>query len=145
VNIDQGRPEDADALAGTIGEARLAAMPWLPVLHTEAEDRRYFATVIRDCEVLVARRAGAPIGFIALRDDMVDHLYVRPAAQRAGVGSALLDAAKTRRPEGLRLWVFQRNDGARAFYAQQRFAEVELTDGSANEEREPDVLLAWRC
>jgi ribosomal protein S18 acetylase RimI-like enzyme len=74
---------------------------------------------------------------------MVEHLYVKPDAQRAGIGSTLLDAAKARRPAGLRLWVFQRNEGARAFYAKHGFAEVERTDGAANEEREPDVLLAW--
>ena len=74
---------------------------------------------------------------------MVEHLYVRPDAQRVGIGAALLEAAKARRPAGLRLWVFQRNHGARAFYARHGFAEMELTDGADNEEREPDVLLAW--
>jgi putative acetyltransferase len=73
----------------------------------------------------------------------VEHLYVRPEAQRAGIGSALLQAAKSGSPSGLRLWTFQRNQGARAFYARHGFAELELTDGSGNEEREPDVLLAW--
>jgi putative acetyltransferase len=119
-------------------------MPWLPKLHTEAEDRRFFGErVLRECEVLVVRRSGAPVGFLALKDDMVEHLYVRPEAQREGIGSALLDAAKARRPSGLRLWVFERNSGARAFYARHGFTEVTRTDGSGNEEREPDVLLAW--
>jgi putative acetyltransferase len=119
-------------------------MPWLPKLHTEAEDRRFFGErVLRECEVLVVRRSGAPVGFLALKDDLVEHLYVRPEAQREGIGSALLDAAKARRPSGLRLWVFERNSGARAFYARHGFTEVTRTDGSGNEEREPDVLLAW--
>jgi GNAT superfamily N-acetyltransferase len=144
VEIEPATRADADAVAGTFGAARNAAMPWLPILHSEAEDRRYFADkVIPDCEVLVVRREGRPIAFIALKDDLVEHLYVRPEAQRAGIGSALLEAAKSRRPDGLRLWTFQRNHGARAFYAHHGFEEVELTDGSANEEREPDVLLAW--
>ena len=143
MEIEPATPADADAIAATFGAARRAAMPWLPRLHTEAEDRRYFAGVIRECEVLVVRREGQPIAFIALKDDTVEHLYVRPEAQRAGIGSALLEAAKARSPSGLRLWTFQRNQGARAFYARHGFAELELTDGSANEEREPDVLLAW--
>jgi GNAT superfamily N-acetyltransferase len=143
VEIEPATPADADAVAATFGAARRTAMPWLPRLHTEAEDRRYFAGVISDCLVLVVRREDQPIAFIALKDDMVEHLYVRPEAQRAGIGSALLDAAKAHRPAGLRLWTFQHNDGARAFYARAGFVEVELTDGSANEEREPDVLLAW--
>jgi GNAT superfamily N-acetyltransferase len=119
-------------------------MPWLPILHSEAEDRQFFAGVIAECEVLVVRREGRPIAFIALRgDDLVEHLYVSPEAQRTGIGSALLHAAKSRCPGGLRLMTFQRNYGARAFYARHGFIEVELTDGSANEEREPDVLLSW--
>jgi GNAT superfamily N-acetyltransferase len=143
VEIDRATSTDADGIAATFGAARRTAMPWLPSLHTAAEDRRYFAGVIDECEVLVVRHEGQPVAFIALKDDMVEHLYARPEAQRAGIGSALLEAAKARSPGGLRLWTFQRNQGARAFYAHHGFAELELTDGSANEEREPDVLLAW--
>jgi hypothetical protein len=73
---------------------------------------------------------------------MVEHLYVQPDFQRAGIGSALLEVAKSRRPGGLRLWVFQRNHGARAVYARHGFTEVRFTDGSDNEEQEPDVFLA---
>ena len=51
--------------------------------------------------------------------------------------------AKERRPSGFRLWVFQRNVGAREFYEQHGFPLVELTDGSGNEEREPDALYEW--
>ena len=44
----------------------------------------------------------------------------------------------------LRLWVFQRNTDAIAFYRTCGFREIERTDGSRNEEREPDVLMEWR-
>ena len=143
MEIDHAGPADADAVAAVFGAARREAMPWLPRLHTEAEDRLFFAGVIEDSEVLVVRREEGVVGFLARKDYLVEHLYVRPEAQRAGIGSALLEDAKTRHPSGLQLWVFQRNQGARAFYAGQGFVEVRLTDGSANEEREPDVLLAW--
>jgi putative acetyltransferase len=143
VEIEAATGADADALAAVFKAARYTAMPWLPVLHSEAEDRRFFAAVIADSEVLVVRREGRPIAFLAFEDDLVGHLYVRPDAQRAGVGSALVEVAKERRPEGLRLWTFQRNQNARAFYARHGFDEVEFTDGSGNEEKEPDVLLAW--
>ena len=43
----------------------------------------------------------------------------------------------------LQLWTFQVNVRARAFYRHHGFREVELTDGRANEEREPDVRLEW--
>jgi hypothetical protein len=47
------------------------------------------------------------------------------------------------RPGGFRLWTFRRNEDARRFYERLGFCVVELTDGSGNEEREPDVLYAW--
>ena len=43
----------------------------------------------------------------------------------------------------LDLWVFQRNEQARRFYEHQGFKLVELTDGSANAERMPDVRYRW--
>ena len=142
--ISPAAAADGDALAALFTAARNAAMPWQADLHTAAEDRRFIGErVMPRCEVLVARRDGEPAGFLALGEDMVEHLYVRPDAQRAGIGSALLEAAKARRPAGLRLWVFQRNEGARAFYAGHGFAELKRTDGADNEEREPDVLLGW--
>jgi hypothetical protein len=62
-----GDPRDRTAIAGAVfGAARRAAMPWLPRLHSDAEDRRYFAEhVIGDCDVLVVRRerAGRPLSW----------------------------------------------------------------------------------
>jgi ribosomal protein S18 acetylase RimI-like enzyme len=145
MEIERASSEDAGALAAIFTAARHEAMPWLPRLHSAAEDRDFIGgRVMAECEVLVVRREGRPAGFLALSGDLVEHLYVSPGAQRAGIGSALLDAAKRASPDGLRLWVFQRNQGAVAFYERHGFSEVERTDGSANEEREPDALLAWR-
>jgi GNAT superfamily N-acetyltransferase len=39
---------------------------------------------------------------------MLDHRYVDPEHQRKGLGTALLDEAKQRRPHGFQLWVFQK-------------------------------------
>ena len=93
--------------------------------------------------MLVVRREQRPVAFLALSAQVVEHLYVEPEAQRSGLGSALLEAAKARRPGGLKLWSFQRNRAAREFYARRGFAEIRVTDGADNEEREPDVLMAW--
>ncbi len=94
-------------------------------------------------EVWVAEEDDRVIGFTGLGDDSVTHLWVRPEEQNRGVGSALLGLAKERRPRGLQLWVFQRNVGARRFYERHGFTLAELTDGSRNEEREPDALYVW--
>lgn len=93
--------------------------------------------------MLVAETDGEISGFIAIHGGMVEHLYVRPDFLRRGIGSALLEQAKERLPLGFRLWVFQENLPARAFYERHGLRVIEETDGSRNEERTPDALCEW--
>jgi putative acetyltransferase len=134
---------DSDAIAALARRSREAALPYLPDLHTPQEDRSFFRDrVLAACEVWVAEENGALAGFCAVRDGWIDHLYVDPARQRAGIGTALLRKAMDANAS-LRLWTFQRNANARAFYEAHGFTCVETTDGSGNEEREPDALYSW--
>ena len=82
---------------------------------------------------------------MSLGDGWVEQLYVAPAVTR-DVESArgCLRLAKERRPDGLQLWTFQVNVGARRFYERHGFTAVEVTDGAGNEERQPDVRFAWK-
>jgi GNAT superfamily N-acetyltransferase len=117
-------------------------LPWLAGLHTPEEDRWFFREqVFAACEVW---GSGLPSlhGFIAFREGWIDQLYVLPQHQGHGAGTALLDVAKTRFPS-LQLWTFQRNADARRFYERRGFRALRETDGSGNEEREPDVLYEW--
>ena len=82
-------------------------------------------------------------GVRPVTDDWLDDLYVAPGGRRAGLGSALLDLVKARRPDGFCLWVFEMNAPARGFYARHGLVELERTDGSGNEERAPDLRMAW--
>ena len=119
-------------------------LPWLGGLHTPAEDLAYFRDqVFVKCEVWGAFDGADLIGFIAWREGWIDQLYVLPAAQRSGVGNALL-AVATRAWSDLSLWTFQRNTGACRFYEARGFVPEALTDGAGNEEREPDVRYRWR-
>jgi GNAT superfamily N-acetyltransferase len=70
----------------------------------------------------------------------IDQLAVLPAHCGAGVGAALLAHALEALPRPLRLYTFQANRHARAFYERQGFVAVQFTDGAGNEERCPDVL-----
>jgi GNAT superfamily N-acetyltransferase len=138
------RSGDIDAIADVF-IASFRGLTFLPRLYTESETRDW----IRDemfprHEVWVADVDGGVVGFAALADDLLGHLYVRPADQDCGIGTALLDVVKRERPDGFRLWVFQRNEGARRFYERHDCQLVELTDGGRNEEKEPDALYEWR-
>ena len=146
VTLRRARVDDATALADIHIAAVRDAMPYLPELHTDDETRAWMRDVVLPgSEVYVAEADdGRPVGFVALGADLVEHLYVSPGCQSRGVGSALLVRAKELRPDGFRLWVFQRNERARRFYERHGLRVVELTDGAANEEREPDALYEWR-
>lgn len=118
-------------------------LPWLAGLHTPAQDRVFFREhVFRSCAVEGAFADDRLIGIIAYREKWIDQLYVLPDAQGRGVGSALLEQARAVHDD-LSLWTFQRNRQARSFYEARGFKQVEETDGSNNEEREPDVLYRW--
>jgi ribosomal protein S18 acetylase RimI-like enzyme len=100
-------------------------------------------------DVWLAEEDGLPVGFLAIRRsrtegwEVLEKLYVDPEAQSRGIGTVLLDQAKALRPDGLHLWVFQKNTGAIRFYERHGFRLVKLTDGTGNMEREPDALYAW--
>ena len=119
-------------------------MPYLPDTYSPEEVLAWIKGVMpQHDEVWVAEDDGRAIGFLALSDDLLYHLYVYPELYGQGAGSALFDLVKELRPDGFRLWVFQRNTQARAFYEHRGMSVVELTDGSGNAEKEPDALYEW--
>ena len=139
-------PEDADAIADLYSDARVAAVPQMPpAVHTNAEDRVWVAGQLArtDREAWVAERTGELVGYALLGPVWLDHLFVRADAVGQGVGSVLMDLVKSRRPDGFSLWVFESNTGARRFYARHGLVELERTDGTGNEEKAPDVRMAW--
>ena len=142
--IRAARPEEAAACAEIHILAR-RAMTYLPQdLHSDEETREWMRRVVfAGQEVLVAESEGRIAGFLSLEGNLVSNLYVRPEAQSCGLGAALLAQAKARRPEGLRLWVFEPNAGAIRFYEREGFRTLERTDGQGNEEKVPDRLMGW--
>jgi GNAT superfamily N-acetyltransferase/chorismate mutase len=138
--------EDLPAVAEVYLHARHAAYPAMPRgVHPDDEVRAW----VRGWDLdrmetwLATRPDGEPLGYTVLEADWLHSLYVAPGAQGGGVGSTLLDLAKARRPGGFCLWVFESNTPARAFYARHGLVELERTDGAGNEEREPDLRMAW--
>jgi ribosomal protein S18 acetylase RimI-like enzyme len=117
-----------------------------PLAHTDDQVRRWIAEILLPThEVWVAADAkGSIVGMMALSADMLDQLYVAPSQTGRAIGSRLVELAKRRRPAGLDLYTFQVNRNARRFYERRGFGQVQLGDGSANEEGQPDVRYAWR-
>jgi GNAT superfamily N-acetyltransferase len=140
--VRRARDDESDAVAALFRLSKQTAMPYLTNLHTPDEDVVYFGALIQFGELWVAEAGGVLVGFCVFNMGEVDHLFVHPAHQRTGIGSALLRKAKDAFDK-LELWTFQRNEIAIRFYEHHGFSVVERTDGRDNEEREPDVRLAW--
>ncbi len=120
-------------------------MAYLPDTHAPEDVRRWIEEVLlAHEEVWVAEDGRRVVGFFALSESVLYHLYVYPELHGRGAGSLLFERVKELAPDGFRLWVFQRNTQAREFYEHRGMRVVELTDGSRNEEREPDALYEWR-
>ncbi len=134
---------DADAIAEVFSPS-LRLLTFLPVLHTVEEDRWFIAnTILKECEVTVAELGGSIVSFLARQDEEIRLLHTHPDVIGRGVGAALLHMAKDSGTSVLELWCFQANVGARRFYEAHGFRAIQLTDGSGNEEKTPDVRYRW--
>jgi GNAT superfamily N-acetyltransferase len=145
--LRRAEPEESAGVARVLIDSRREAFPMVPAaVHTDEETQQWVAAhLMNTAEVWVATaEAGEVIGVIALHDDWVEQLYVLSEWAGSGVGTRLLEVAKTLSPSGLQLWTFESNTSAQAFYAHHGFTVAEQTDGAGNEERQPDVRMVWR-
>lgn len=123
-------------------EANVGSMP--PMVHSRETTHRWMTGRLEGASTgWVAERGDILVGYLVITDDWLDDLFLAPGQTGHGVGAALLDVAKSERPGGFLLWVFESNLGARRFYERHGLVTLESTDGSGNEERSPDVRMAW--
>jgi ribosomal protein S18 acetylase RimI-like enzyme len=147
VSVRRASPEDGPEIASVYTAARIAAVPQMPpALHTAEEDISFFARRLGDDEVTawVAEAGPEVLGFALCTATFLDGIYIRPDLKGQGIGSLLMDVVEATHPDGYELWVFESNTGARRLYQRRGLVEVEHTDGSGNEEKAPDVRMAWR-
>ena len=134
---------DTERVADVWLRSREASVPAIPpAVHSEVEVRDWVANVVLPTKEVWVVDVGEPVAMMVLDDGWIDQIYVDPSWMGRGIGSALLDAAKARCPEGLDLWTFQANVDARRFYQRHGFVAAQMTDGD-NEERAPDVRYRW--
>ena len=135
--------------AGLLDAGRIGAIlsnftdttSWLPRINSRAEDIAFADELIKKNWVNVFERTTIE-GFIARNDAEIHALYVRTEALGQGVGTALMDHAKSQ-SDTLELWTFQANFAAQRFYERHGFLEVIRTDGFGNDEKLPDIQFKW--
>ncbi len=115
-----------------------------PLAHTDDQVRGWVRDkLVATEETWVAVDNERVVAMMVLAPGYLEQLYVAQDRLGRGIGRRLMDLAKERSPEGLTLWTFQVNERARRFYERNGFVAVEFTDGSGNEERQPDVRYEW--
>ena len=88
--------------------------------------RQYFlADVLPNNVVRLAMRGEELVGFLAASSESIAQLYVRVGFHRQGIGTQMLEWAKSESAGSLWLYTFQRNHGACAFYERHGFTAVE--------------------
>ena len=79
-------------------------------------------------------------GFIGLTENHIEGIFVAKSARSKGIGRALLEYAKSRKPR-LDLSVYQKNERALAFYRREQFVvQSEGIDGDTNE---AEIQMLW--
>ncbi len=122
----------------TAADLHVTAQIWLdgfvssgvpqPVKSTlEDLEARIEAELENGWALYLARRDDATLGMLALipATQCLDQLFIAPAAQNRGIGSRLLDFAKTKLPEGIWLKTHADNLNARRFYERHGFRKRE--------------------
>lgn len=135
MELRPARQDEADALLAIQREAAVGAYAHIypPERYPFPDDavREVWREALADAEVevYVAEVEGAPAGAVSVGDGFLSTLYVLPAYQGRGVGSALHDLGLERlRAQGCRearLWTLEGNDAGRRFYERRGWS---LTD-----------------
>ena len=79
-------------------------------------------------------------GFIGLTENHIEGIFVAKAARSKGIGKALLEYAKSRKP-CLTLGVYQKNERALAFYRREQFAIH--SEGIDEDTNEAEIQMLW--
>lgn len=144
VSVRAARSQDMVACAEILN-AWIDETSWMPRIHArENVVKHYQREVAAERRTLVAVVDSAIAGFASLsRDGFVTALYIERKFRRRGIGGLLLTRVKSELGRQARVWTFQANLPAQAFYARHGFVESNRTSGD-NEENLPDILLEWQ-
>ena len=120
-----------------------------PLAHPDADVRAWIrGALIPAGGTTVCVAEGLVVGMLTVAPGAacgwIEQLYLLPEWVRRGIGTRLLEIARGALAPPIRLYTFQCNHAAKAFYERHGFEAIAFGDGSGNEERCPDVLYEWR-
>ena len=133
--------QDLDAVMQIWLQANLDAHAFIPASFWEAHFEMV-RDLLPQAELYVHEDAGTRQidGFIGLTENHIEGIFVVKSARSKGIGKALLDYAKSRRPR-LDLSVYQKNERALAFYQREQFTVQ--SEGIDEDTNEAELQMLW--
>ena len=133
---------DLDDMVTILVQASRTAYTFMPWTHSDTSFCWFVSDALKPWDaVRLAEVGNEPIGFACLEGAYLDQLFVKPPCERRSIGTTLLDDIKRLRPVGFKLYTFQANLAARAFYERQGL--VANAFGVSEAENEPDFTYCW--
>ena len=122
-------------------QANLDAHAFIPASFWEAHFEMV-RDLLPQAELYVHEDAGTRQidGFIGLTENHIEGIFVVKSARSKGIGKALLDYAKSRKPR-LDLSVYQKNERALAFYQREQFTVQ--SEGIDEHTNEAELQMLW--
>jgi|GEM_PF-373618 len=120
LTIREYQDRDLSELLEVWYQASLIAHPFLDEAFLSQERENIAKVYLPITETWIYLSEGKVVGFISLIGNEVGAIFVEPAFQKQGIGSALMDCARALREE-LEVDVFKANRGGRRFYERYGF------------------------
>ena len=132
---------DLDAVMQIWLEGNLDAHAFIPVSFWEA-NFEMVRDMLPQAELYVHENEDTRQidGFIGLTENHIEGIFVAESARSKGIGKALLEYAKSRKPR-LTLGVYQKNERALAFYQREQFAVQ--AKGIDEDTNEAEIQMLW--
>ena len=133
--------QDLDAVMQIWLHGNLDAHAFIPASFWEAHFEMV-RDMLPQAELYVHEDAGTRQidSFIGLTENHIEGIFVAKAARSKGIGKALLEYAKSRRPR-LDLSVYQKNERALAFYRREQFTVQ--SEGIDEDTNEAELQMLW--
>ncbi|WP_407291442.1 N-acetyltransferase [Stutzerimonas zhaodongensis] len=135
------RPEDVEPILTIWLTASIRAHHFVDPSFWKSRLDAMRDTYLPASQTWVYEREGSIQGFVSLVDQVLAAIFVLPAVQGSGIGSALIEHAKTQR-DYLQLNVYTENTASIAFYRRHGFES--LADGYDEHTGHAEMTMAWR-
>ena len=145
VVIREAGIEDLPGCADIINDY-IDSTPWLPRTISRAQIAALFnQDMLKSRYFLVADSGRKVGGYLSLNEEtgQIGGFYLDPGFRQQGAGKTMLDHAKVRSPDQIKLTVFEPNQRAKRFYEREGFVELPDQRQEETEEGIPTLMMCW--